>query len=133
MQRLADFGSLFSNPFIKPENIKIPLPVRYPDGTRAIYLFNRDTKQYARSPGSSRDSNGNKIPETRSDVSGNEGVITYNFGDISEPNAQYDYSDMVRRIEMMGVPVIYPGGQGGRGAIYSMTCTSAVCTIWVQY
>lgn len=118
-------------PFFNPQELFVNIQFIYQDGSRATYAWNPVLEDYKRIPNTSRDSNGNLIPETSADIDAG-GIINYVFDyEVPEHN-QDDYDDMLGRLYNLGVPIQFVGSSTGSG-YYTMTCAGGICTVfWVQ-
>lgn len=102
-------------PGFNPSAITITIRVNFPDGSKSLYTYNPVTKVYERVKGESRDSNGNRIPETPQDVSGGVGSsIQYDF-----TGNDGNLADFLIRMSMLGVPITGPMSD-------QMVCTTTV-------
>lgn len=107
-----------------------PVYVTFDDGSYAFYKWDQSTQAWKRIKGSAKDSFGNPVPESLSDVAGETGYRIYNFGSGgSEALAQFAY-----HLNQMNVSI---GSAGGSGTRTRIACTSAgsgapVCEI-MQY
>lgn len=117
-------GGLFD-----PTKISAIIEVIYQDGSRARYKYDRNTDSYKREPKTSRDKNGNLIPEAPGDSAG----ITYVFKNADADTESYDdFVDMFNRLASQGVTIT--DGRSGTGSGIGMVCTAEHCVIvTIQY
>lgn len=87
---------------IATPNLPLTVTTNFPDGSKAIFQFNWDTKKWEYVSGSAVDSHGNKVPETADDFSNNGVGATYNFSGPGNPN---DINDFIQRAHMAGVSI----------------------------
>lgn len=88
-------------------SVPMTVNVSFPDGSRAIYRFNWDTKQWEYLPGSAVDSHGNSVPEKAADfVNGDAGYAEFDFRNPS--GNVNDQSDWINRAIAAGISVTTP-------------------------
>jgi hypothetical protein len=87
--------------------------VEFSDGSSMKFRWNMETRQFEYLEDSSRDSHGNRIPDTEEDLTGNEtGIGTYDFTGSGNPG---DLSDFTQRIGLWNVTIV--------SGAYSFACT----------
>lgn len=91
------------------QSVPITAHVRFPDGSRAIYTLNWDTRKWVYLKGSSVDASGNSIPENIDELTNNGGSQEYIF---TNPNDRTDW---------MGLASSY--GASLSGSSWSYACT----------
>jgi hypothetical protein len=130
---LADWLDIIPpNQFFDPSKLSANVELIYQDGSRALYKYDTNHDRFFVVPNTSRDSNGNLIPEKREDVD-RGGVQYYDFTRASPERNFDDYNDMVNRLGHLGVPISIIGGPvGGSGEKYSMICAGDICTVYVH-
>lgn len=105
-QRLHDVVSTF-NPveWFSPDAVVVKARVTFPDGSTAIYTFNKQTGQWERVKGTERDSHGNVVAVSPSDFTsegGGERVFDFTGGN------DQDLIDFLQRAAMLGIPITGP-------------------------
>lgn len=113
---MGSFGRAIRLGGILTPDVQLTVQVLFPDGSKAIYKFNWDTKKWEYVPKSAVDSNGNSIPESPEDlVNGTVGSGEFDFNRPGgNPN---DLGDFLNRAAGMGIPIIDPTRR--------MACTNA--------
>lgn len=99
---MASFGRAIRLSGIATPDVDLTVKVDFPDGSKVIYKFNWNTKQWEYVPKSAVDSHGNNIPETASDFTNNGAGANYDFSGPGNPN---DINDFIVRAGLAGVTV----------------------------
>lgn len=82
---MASFGRAIRLAGVVTPDVSLNVHVSFPDGSKAIYRFNWNTKVWEYVKGSAVDSSGNNIPENLSQVIGGGGGYTFtNNGDLQD-------------------------------------------------
>lgn len=100
-QQLQGFPAV---PYFNGEGVRVTIPVRLADGSTALYFFNRQTGKWERLPNSTKDKNGNIVPESVQAVSGgvNKSIL-YNFS-----NNETDHTRFVQLMNHYQIPISGP-------------------------
>lgn len=114
-------------PFFNPKALFVTITLVYQDGSRAIYRYDPETGTYKRMENTSRDGQGNLLPEKKEELVGK--TYVFEGSAAGDSYATDDFYDMWERIRSMGVPVI--DASQPRGRSYAITCVYDYCTIWV--
>ncbi|QQQ01087.1 DPP IV N-terminal domain-containing protein [Lysobacter enzymogenes] len=107
-------------------NAKLSTEVKFPDGSRVVFVFNYDTKIWEYAKGTAVDSNNNSIPDVATDFAG--GDVGYaEFGFSSGFGS--DVTDFIHRANMMGIPVTGQRGSGKTGIACTKVGSSIRCQL----
>lgn len=118
----ASMGRAIKFEHLNSGNAKLSVSVSFPDGSRVVFIFNYDTKNWEYANGTAVDSNNNSIPETPDGfVNGEAGYAEYGF----QNGLGSDASDFIHRANMMGITVTGQRGSGRTG----IACTKVNNTI----